>query len=226
MWIAYYLASLVLGDARGYHSLWTPGLCSPGGHRAKWEDPGSWEWEARAGIDSWVLVFLDLRADVACFLASVSPMVPWGGVFPISPLGAGAVMARMYLGNFREGAPEKLKLTWYIPCDLTRASWPWAHFVEFRWAWERLGDRVGWSEGRGKIHIPTVYRLDDVAIKIDLVWYCHIKGILPKWVTSFGITPFTWTCSWRVGTSGYRAQLILRTNHVSMVYVFLPQRAS
>ena len=52
-------------------------------------------------------MFLDSQADVACFLASVFPVIPRGGVFPISPLGAGAVMARLYLGNFGEGAPRE-----------------------------------------------------------------------------------------------------------------------
>lgn len=119
MWIAYYLASLVLGDARGYHSLRTPGLCSPGGHRAKWEDPGSWGWEAGAGIDSWVLVFLDSRADVACFLASVSPMVPWGGVFPHFSSWGWCSDGKVVLGELWRGCPGEAGIN--IVCSL----WPY-----------------------------------------------------------------------------------------------------
>lgn len=78
-------------------------------------------------------------------------------VLQISSLGAGVVIAGPHLGNFGEGTPEELEApgcAWSSPAECS------AHEL-------RGTEGRGW----GKLHTPTVYRLDVIVIKTDSVWH-------------------------------------------------------
>lgn len=59
------------------------------------------------------------------------------------------------MGNFGEGIPEELEVLGYIWHNPAECS---AHELRETRSW-----------GRGKLHVPTVYRLAVVVIKTDLV---------------------------------------------------------
>lgn len=78
-------------------------------------------------------------------------------VLHISTVIADAMIAGSHLGNFRECTPEELEALGYIWHSPAECS---AH---------ELREARGW--GQGKLHVLTVYRLDVVVIKTDLVWH-------------------------------------------------------
>ena len=178
-----------------------PGVTTACEHQvsAPWEDtePGvgrswglsvrgrSWNWFLGAGVFN-----ADSQADVAFFLG-----------FSFSNDTMRELMCSIFLlsglvqwwqdctWGILETVPQR---SWSIVVCSTRlcgVSCPWAHLVNSERAW---GETGGWSGVEwvwGRLHIPTVYRLEVVVVKQIWSGTCHNKETLPEWVTSFGELP-------------------------------------